>query len=80
MMDKIETNPMCPENIAGDLVINFLDDKGREDYFMSRLVGSSGVLARWWNLLSYFRVLKVTSPHYRNFKLPTPKKLQQTRH
>jgi len=42
-----------------------------------RVFGSSVVFARWWQLISFLRVLKVTSPHFKDVIIPDEMEMRQ---
>lgn len=58
------------ENLTKDLMVHLIDGKGRCDFLAQRILGSPSVFCRWWNLVSYLRVLKVTSKHFGHLCIP----------
>ena len=58
------------ENMTKDLAVHLIDGKGRCDFLARRILASSSVFGRWWNLLSYLRVLNVVSPYFADIEIP----------
>jgi hypothetical protein len=53
------------DNLCEDIIIQFMDpSKKGVDRLCEFVKGSSFVTARWWQLLSWLRVLKIVSPQY----------------
>jgi hypothetical protein len=64
------------EQIEKDFVVQFLDDKGKFDQLAQRINGASFLFARWWQLLSWLRVLRVTSKQWQKVEIPSETQLR----
>ena len=64
------------ENMIKDVLLHLIDGKGRCDFLAKRILLSSTIFGRWWNFLSYMRVLKVVSSEFGHIPIPTQEEMQ----
>ena len=61
--------PLDPKRLGELMTTHLLDPKGGRDRMADRLMGTDRLLARWWVIASWLKVLKVVSPSYMNLSM-----------
>jgi len=65
MIAKNQQELLDPNTIAEDVIIQFMDTSlAQVDKLYEVVNGTSAITARWWQIVSWLRVLRVVSPAY----------------